>query len=197
VDIILSKINKLDEISQNTLILFSYQSKNNNKDNTKHNNKEKKNSSETKIVEKTPYKVNSFSKNINELINDAAQFDSYNAEFGQILKIHTNKKINSKKLIVIGLGKEEDVDAQKLRQIGHVVVNVIKGLKETEIFAYIENIKLKDKNIIVKSFTEGLILSDYSFNKYKTKDVKNIITITNTIIIADYKDLAKLRKKLR
>ncbi len=85
--------------------------------------------------------------------------------------------------LYFGLGKEEDINANKLRNTFAKLFKRIEDLKGDNILLEkidIKNISEEEKfdirNIsaeeFFKSLAEGFLLTDYKFDKYKSKDEK-------------------------
>ncbi len=104
-----------------------------------------------------------------ELIASVASDGDFKGEKDQVMLLHTQGKIKSKHLLLIGIGKQEETDIEKIRRFASLATQKFKAMK-LEKFAlvpFFEKIKETDA---VKAVVEGILLADYKFNKYKTED---------------------------
>jgi leucyl aminopeptidase len=96
----------------------------------------------------------------------------------------------SNRLLVVGVGRSKEITTDKLRRAYAVAAKKVKKLKfrtlafELPDLTYIKNIIGLSINEIVQAITEGIFLSQYSFNKYITKNetetVEEIIFFTDS-----------------
>lgn len=86
-------------------------------------------------------------------------------------------------ILVLGENSRSNTNKEKFRTKSYKIYNILKRLNCNEIFIY--NNKF-DKNLTL-AFVEGLMLSNYSFTKYFTKDVEKKKAILDSIIIKDKK----------
>ncbi len=103
------------------------------------------------------------------IISEMIGGDAFKGKEGETLLIHTLGKIPAKKVLLSGLGKEEDFEEDTIRRvIGTAVKQLEKSKTDT---AAIMPVGL-DKNIsseaVGRCIVEGAILASYKFNKYKT-----------------------------
>jgi leucyl aminopeptidase len=90
---------------------------------------------------------------------------------------------NESNLIIFGMGKEEDLTAEKLRRLASSVVSEAKNRKISSLNIFCpETVGLTDADIL-KALAEGLFLSSYSFNKYKSNN-KDEVTLTKVTFIS-------------
>lgn len=104
----------------------------------------------------------------------------FNGNYGEILNI-TGIKEEIQNIIFLGLGEDEDLNKEKLRRAFGKVQKYIESLKGEKIFIqFIEskNISVKES---VRAIIEGLSLSNYKFNKYKSDINKTCIDANITI----------------
>ena len=99
-----------------------------------------------------------------------------------------NLIVSKQKFLIVGLGKKTDLTNEKIRRIGANVYQKLK--KKAENAYFIINKIFDDKKIIV--FFEGVNLSAYKFDKYKTKKEKSKLKVFST----DIKDLKKFNLQL-
>ena len=104
----------------------------------------------------------------NELVNNFAP-ENFEGKSGQIFVIHTRNEYPAEQIIAIGLGKEEEINNNVIRE------NVAKAIKKCA--------ELKIKTVGISFDTSynygapavlGATITDYHFDKYKTKKEHHI-----------------------
>ncbi|MDO4535985.1 MAG: leucyl aminopeptidase [Clostridium perfringens] len=137
---------------------------------------------------------------INKKLKRLEKRELFNGDFGEILNI-TGVKEEIQNVIFLGLGENEDLNKERVRRVFGKVQKYIESLKSKNVFIEFvkaENISEDDN---VKAIIEGLSLSDYKFNKYKSDKDKNEIDTTITIggfnlEDKDYSDIVEESKTL-
>ena len=122
-------------------------------------------------------------------------------DFGEILNI-TGVKDEIQNVIFLGLGEDEKLNKERLRRVFGKVQKYIGSLKGKKIF--IEFVKSKNISIedSVRAMIEGLSLSNYKFNKYKSDREKideTDVSITiggHNLEHKDYSDIVEESKIL-
>lgn len=130
-------------------------------------------------VKDTPVEVlviNKFEgeKTSEELANTyAVDKDHFEGKFGQTYLLHTLGKIPADKILIIGFGKKEEFDHNKMREA------VAKSIKK------LQQIKAKkaafdfDVNVDYgKSAAIGAMIADYAYDKYKSEKAHHLDEIT-------------------
>ncbi len=104
--------------------------------------------------------------------------EGFEGKFGKSYLLTVPECRNFSKLLVVGLGKQEDFSLDKVREISAKVLNRIKGMKNiktvTSILHGAGTAGLEPK-CCAKAVAEGILLAAYCFDKYKSeKDENNI-----------------------
>ena len=102
-----------------------------------------------------------------QLINDFAP-DTFIGKKGEIFSINTQKAFKAKEILAIGLGKEEELNNDVIRE------NVAKAIKKVKSCAKKVGITFKTSYAWVKPTVIGASIANYAFDKYKTKKDKKI-----------------------
>ncbi|MBL01049.1 MAG: leucyl aminopeptidase [Chloroflexi bacterium] len=96
---------------------------------------------------------------------------------GEMSLIYTpnlsEKNFYPKKIMILGLGDINLLSTNKVRKISASLIKKIKSLKVKKVHLLNENsilYKKVNREKFCQSFTEGLILGNYNFNKYKEKN---------------------------
>lgn len=134
-------------------------------------------------------------KALNGLVSEDVKLENFKAKEGNLLIIHTHKKILASKVFVLGLGKKEDFDQNKLRRS---MASLTKGLNKKISSLVLMILKQKDANFDIslqtQAIAEGFLLGSYNFNKYKKKesDEKELDTV---VFSEDNKNVALKMKE--
>ena len=96
--------------------------------------------------------------NLNKYIEEATKKD-FKGEKDQVSLIYANT--NVKRILLIGLGKRQDINDESYRKASSIAVQKTKSLKVESFSILVE----KPKETI-----EGILLGNYSFDKYKTDE---------------------------
>lgn len=105
---------------------------------------------------------------INNKIDILKKKGQFKGAYGEIFSTTRMTHEDIQDVILLGLGKSEELTKEKLRRAFGKVVSEIKRLKSKSVFIrfdYVDNIGMKDT---IKAMVEGLALSSYTFNKYKS-----------------------------
>ena len=105
---------------------------------------------------------------INSKIDILKKKGQFKGAYGEIFSINRMTNEDIQDVILLGLGKSKELTKEKLRRAFGKVVNEIKRLKSESVFLRfdsVDNIGIEDT---LKAMVEGLALSSYTFNKYKS-----------------------------
>jgi len=116
------------------------------------------------------------------LIREIIASKEFNAKSGSICLIHNNAGSNIKRALLLGLGDKKNFNPEKMRNLIGKVVNKSKELGINE-FALIP-FKNMDQDHL-SATVEGIKLSDYSFNNYKTDEDKRDLNQVRILIKND------------
>ena len=90
-------------------------------------------------------------------------------KFGLFNELYTYAKIPAKKILFIGLGNKNEFNTEKSRIISGKIIQYAKEFKIKELSI----IPFHPSKEIFESLIEGIILSSYSFEKFKTSKENN------------------------
>jgi leucyl aminopeptidase len=107
---------------------------------------------------------------LKELISIAEKIDSFKGEKNQGSLISLPSGFKAKKVSLIGLGKEKELEKEDLRKNVGSLIKAAKTKKIEEV-GFVFKSKFKEKDWI-ECTTETSIMADYSFSKYKSKPKK-------------------------
>lgn len=103
----------------------------------------------------------------------ALEEDKFEGKFGTTYLLPTYGKQPARKILVIGFGKKEEFNPDKLRQ---AVAKSIKKAMQIEAKSVAFDLQGVDFDY-AEQFTYGAKIADYSFDKYKNKKDKKVDTV--------------------
>ena len=109
-------------------------------------------------------------------------------KFGIFNELHTFAKIPAKKILFVGLGNKNEFSTEKSRIISGKIIQYSReyNIKELSIVPF------KSSKEIIKSLIEGIILSSYSFEKFKTAKENNTMSNVSILIESNSKEFQKI-----
>lgn len=103
----------------------------------------------------------------------AVDKDHFEGKFGQTYLLHTFGKIAADKILIVGFGKKEEFNANKMRE---AVAKAVKKLQQ--IHAKNACFDFDVNCDYGKSAAIGALIADYAFDKYKTEKALRVDEIT-------------------
>ena len=104
-------------------------------------------------------------KTVNEFINThVVEKDNFEGKLGQTYLIHTLGNEKAEKILVIGFGKREEFDGNKMLE---ATAKAIKKLKQIKAKKAVFDFDVNED--FGKQATIGAMIADYSYDKYKSK----------------------------
>lgn len=109
-----------------------------------------------------------------ELANTyAIEKDNFEGKFGQTYLIHTLGQIPADKVLIIGFGKKEEFDHNKMRE---AVAKAVKKLQQIKAKKAIFDFNINAD--YGKSAVIGAMIADYAYDKYKSEKAHHLDEIT-------------------
>ncbi len=99
-------------------------------------------------------------------IKDRVDLSSFNGKMSESMFIPYKSFPN---IIIIGTGKKKKITKESLRENASVIVKVCKKWQVTRVHIVLPAISEQDELSTISAIAEGLSLSDYSFDKYKSQ----------------------------
>ena len=110
----------------------------------------------------------------NEIANEyALKQDNFEGKFKTTYLLPTYGKNSAKKVLVIGLGKENELNNNKIREVMAKAVKKALQMKAKTIAVDFSNIPFEYADMI----SEGAMIGDYAFDKYKSDKKDHIETL--------------------
>lgn len=115
---------------------------------------------------------------------------------GETTLIHTFGKIKAAKVLVLGLGKKDDLNANVIRNVTAEACRYLKkaSVKEAATTVHGAGAGGIDPEKAAQAITEGAMLGTYTFRKHKSKKDENGDINKLSIVTPDAKGIAKLKK---
>lgn len=120
---------------------------------------------------------------VRKAVKKAWKAEDFSGKAGQSYWLYpasSQKSFSATRVLVVGLGtlKDDQNDCrEQLRLAAGTAVSVANRLKVKKLMAVLPAETVVSAAVVAESITEGLVLADYSFDKYKTKnDKKNEAT---------------------
>ncbi len=106
---------------------------------------------------------------------------------GQTCILLPTTQIKSRRIILLGLGKEKKLDLDKIRKAYAVAVRRVEEIKLKSFTVKLPGMDSKDEDIAT-AIVEGVVLGYYNFDKYKTENKEKKVKIKEfTILTSDKK----------
>ncbi|MDP2726957.1 MAG: leucyl aminopeptidase [Dehalococcoidia bacterium] len=99
----------------------------------------------------------------------------FKGEYGQVTSIPTFGRLGSGRVIMVGLGKAEDLSLDRVRGAAGVACKALRKAKADSGAFFLEDPVFGDLNAqgLAQAITEGALLGLYEFQKYKTGDTED------------------------
>lgn len=121
---------------------------------------------------------------LQSLMEEAIKDKRFELEFGKTFSTDITNSAY-KKILLICLGKKKEITPERVRRVFSKAVKSAKSTKlkgfTTDIAQRIAETKTLNPNIIGRCMTEGIILSNYKFDKYK-KQAKDKVDVESAAI---------------
>ena len=114
------------------------------------------------------------------------------SKFGLFIQLHTFGKIPAKKILFVGLGNKNEFNTEKSRLISAKIIQYAREFRIKELSI----IPFDSSNIIIESLLEGVFLSSYSFEKFKSIKEKNTISKISIMINSNLKNVQQIIDKI-
>ena len=113
---------------------------------------------------------------LNKSIKMVVDRELFSGKEGEVYTFTREKNETLQTVILVGLGKDENLKLEDFRKVAGNAIKKSVELKLNKIFLRIPEVKTLELGEIVKAMTYGAILGGYTFDKYKTskKEVKEL-----------------------
>lgn len=126
----------------------------------------------------TVFKEDKHIEGAKELYNFVKERELFKGKCGEI---YSHISYSGQNIILLGLGEEKSVTLESLRKSFYKLGKDLMKLKVASVGITVPNLKDNCYKQTVQAITEGLLQSEYSFEKYLSKK-KTILTIENVYL---------------
>jgi leucyl aminopeptidase len=113
----------------------------------------------------------SVDKLLDGLIAECSTNGEFKGGLGELLTVHPQGRVAVKRVIVVGLGKQEEVSTQSLRRASAISTRYAQNTgAHTVTLALQWNSAALDSTRSIEAQVEGAILGQYTFRKYQRKE---------------------------
>lgn len=126
------------------------------------------------------------------LINNLLENKEFRGEEEETYIIPTLGKLKAERLIMVGMGKEEDFNHDTIRKAAAYLVKAIKKIAIQEYVAMMPEFVNLDEKTLARSFVEGTIMGFYDFKIYKTEEKEKNRKIETVKLM--WSDNSKIKK---
>lgn len=131
---------------------------------------------------KIPDQLNIGDKQLIAIIGDIMRDQANCSKFGETTIIQPVSGIGAKRVLLLGLGKKDSLNKDKLRSLAAIGVRAAQKCQSKTITIMISQ-ESSSVNDTIQAFVEGAILGSYQFRYYKTE--KNNYELDNLIIASN------------
>jgi leucyl aminopeptidase len=107
--------------------------------------------------------------------------------------LHTQGRLKSKKVVLVGLGQPEALTLERLRQAAGSAAHFASDLRVSSLATTLEGTERAQLALIeaAQAVTEGIVLGLYRFDKFKTErsDLKDVASVT---LVANNREQARM-----
>jgi len=129
------------------------------------------------------------------LISDFLKHGDFEGKPSQVSVIYNRGKALSKRIALVGLGKPEDVNLERIRSAFSAVLRHLSKINVRKATAAIDlSLKAGAKDEIAQAAVEGALLGLYQFTPYKTVSRDEFKRMDELIIFATTKDYALVQE---
>lgn len=127
--------------------------------------------------------INQLPEKLKGEIKELVKNSSLKGEFGETRLINTLGLIKAKNLLIVGLGKEKELNLENVRRASALTLKVAKSLNFKEAATALLQVSRQKAEESAQAIAEGTLLADYEFNQFKTKKeerkVDSLVILTN------------------
>ncbi len=141
----------------------------------------------------------SLDKALGGSISDLLRSKEFEGKTGELVLLHTHRKIPAKRLLLVGLGKKDALVLDTIRQaLGHAVKQV-RQVKAASFTAAVPTVTPPDSTAIdiAQAMTEGAILGAYQFTAYRSEPTPGPDIRSMTLLTSQQSDVRSLSEGVR
>ena len=125
-----------------------------------------------------------------KLLTNVVGSGDFKAELNKIHVLYPKDIMKAERVLLVGLGKKEELDLEKVRRAFATAIQALSGFKIKNVAVYHSNIDSFQESDIITCMLEGIILGNYRFSKYVTENKEKIlINLQKIQIVEDDKSI--------
>jgi leucyl aminopeptidase len=125
----------------------------------------------------------SLDKALDGLLERLYSSREFTGKAGATRLIHTFGKVAAERLLLVGLGKKGELDAERLRQAAG---NAVQALKRAKVASFASVLHISSVESAIESTCEGALLGSYSFDLYKTREKEESFRFELMTMLVNY-----------
>lgn len=135
--------------------------------------------------EKLSPELTQMDSKINGEIAHLIKTKKFKGSSGEMRTVQTQRKLKTERILLVGLGKKEDLTTEKLRRFSAKSAKKLRGCGTKNFTTTLQSAPVKDAKIedTTLAVTEGIILGLYTFKKYITMDKDKVKSIASATIL--------------
>jgi len=120
---------------------------------------------------KTDIKIQELDKDLNSTISNLVENGEIKGKYKELTTVYTQGKLKATKIVLLGLGKTNEFNMEKLRNAGAEAVKYLRNSNGNNDKVLLSiDLSAADTVDIAQALTEGSILGSYKFKKHITKN---------------------------
>lgn len=133
---------------------------------------------------------------LNKLISERGSDGEFTGRAGELLTLHPMKQLAAKRVVVVGLGKQEKVTLQAIRRASAIATRHAQGTGAQQVALAIDwSSSSFDEGAVVQAQVEGAELGCYNFRKYQRVEQNgNGKDITKLFLLSEWADSEMLQQ---
>ncbi|MCF6147821.1 MAG: leucyl aminopeptidase [Candidatus Kuenenia sp.] len=141
-----------------------------------------------------------FDTSFNHIISELLKNKEFVAKLNNTYTLPTYGKFPSQRIMLVGLGKKEEVTIDKIRQAAATSVKTARDMGIKKVTSVMDSIEIPSQKSFewYQGFIEGAVLGLYQFKKYKeTKPDEEKEMKTLTLLLSDKKVLSFVKEAIK
>lgn len=110
--------------------------------------------------------------NLSEILSGLKNKEKFKGELGEVFTTILSSEGRTQDILFLGLGKEKDIEAEKLRIVFSKTLKKSRELKAAKVYMNLVECEKLCFGSTIKATVEGLCFGDYKFDKYKSIKTK-------------------------
>ena len=141
--------------------------------------------------------IHPLDRNLGGQLADLRKSGEFQGKPNQTVLVHTRGALPAKRILLVGLGKREDLSLDRVRQAMGIVA---KRVRQTEARSFASVILGVDRSglwpdDLVQAMVDGVILGDYRFTAYRTDSSDKSKPLSSMTVLVDKASLVTTVKR--